>query len=204
MDDAEDQQKGDDSSTAATDQEGRDQREDQWLAKALELAAKYGAGDKLPIEILPTASPSPLPLPPAVVMLPAPSGPERVPSDSQPGQPASEKVEVNLVEAIEQYGLCVIPAWYVALDKIYELSEMKDFSTAPEPLATVPGLTGVPGFSFVVPKTHPRNERSIDNQPALVKLSESMLRRYENRLVGTQLSGTPQLRAEPELGVDPS
>lgn len=135
-----------------------------------------------------------------------------------PGVPAGQKVPLNLVEAIEEYGFDVLPDWYGALDRIYETTEMAPFGAEPEPAVPVPGLAGLPGYSYVVPKSplpSPREQSCTSTDtavqqstPAVAKPSEQVKRRYQSRLVATRLPAckgvsqppAPLARGAPKCG----
>jgi len=108
----------------------------------------------------------------------------------RPGLTPGLKVPLNLVEAIEEYGFDVLPDWYRPLDQVFELTDMTPFTTEAEPAVPVPGLTGAPGFSYVVPKS-PRTVEYNTTQPAYaaVKPSEASAKRYGSRLVATRPPG---------------
>jgi len=197
---------------------GHDWNEQQWLAKALELADAFDSGtqsrvdQKLPMtlamregqtaadvasKMLRPHAEEPTPgqknaaspvksLPPSLAVL-------RVPG------PGSATREVNLTDAMVEFGFDAIPDWFTAVDRIYELSEMEAFRNEPESLAATPGLAGAPGYSYVVHRA-PRREREQKSpgRSAFVPghevvgepdPDEVIERRYRDRLLAASAPG---------------
>jgi len=172
----------------------------QWLAKALELTDTFGSAEN----ISRPAGPSP-PSP-----RPAPKVPEaRI--TIRLGGPGGE--EENLATAIQSRGFDIIPDWYTALDRIYEVGDMAPFSVDAPTLAAAPGMAGAPGYSYVVPKGSPTRPQSgggrtprlgtggggvgvqIRPEDAMAH-SDALLKRYQNRLLQTSLHGGQSPRVE--------
>jgi len=118
-----------------------------------------------------------------------------------PGLPPGQKVPVNLVDAMEQYGFGVLPGWFEALDRIYELTDMAPYMGEAEAAVPLPGLTGAPGFSYVVPKSPAPEKLSATPPPYMVaKPSEAASKRYRGRLVATKLPNSARGAPRPREG----
>lgn len=177
---------------------GENWSEHNWLAKALELAEMYGGGTARDVHTdLDRADKASLP-----PQLPPPD--LDIDGDAYPGL-SRVRVggrELGLAEAIESHGFSSIPSWYGALDRVYEITDMVDFRTAPENFVADAGLQGVPGYSYVVPRSaSTRRKRgglmaSLDHPPSDedVEPSAAVQQRYANKLLATSLPGQ---RAKP-------
>lgn len=131
--------------------------EADWLDKALQIvdlfAMKRDIND--PAEsIRPYVSQASSGRPPLV---PSPQG--RAGVMQQTGL-QGEYLELDIVEAIEKYGFDVLPDWFPALDRIYEVQDMAVFQVWPEQPSAISGLVGAPGHSYVVPKSPRRSQNS--------------------------------------------
>lgn len=171
----------------------------EWLAKALELADTFA-----------NTGPCQYPSPASAPHSPRPTYPNS-PCRAKTTLPSGE--EGNLVEAIEEYGLKVLPDWFTAVDRIYEVCDMSYFQAEADPLAAAPGLAGAPGYSYIVPKMPPggrpgsRGARGMGvmgggvggGRPLRSSCSEvsgawhdaeALMQRYQNRLMETTLTGS--------------
>lgn len=126
---------------------GADWNEDQWVRKALEIAEGFlaeeeGWGLTTNLQDPPGVRPeSPK----------APSTPRTPPSVSR-GVLKSGDTELPLLAYAEDAGLEVIPDWYLALDRIYEITDMVKFSTPPIPICADKSIINCPGHSYAVGK----------------------------------------------------
>mmetsp|Transcript_5153 Transcript_5153/g.10669 ORF Transcript_5153/g.10669 Transcript_5153/m.10669 type:complete len:427 (-) Transcript_5153:39-1319(-) len=91
--------------------------------------------------------------------------PASLPPREGPTRRAVIKTEFGyqeLADVLEKNGIDSLPDWYEALDRIYEVSEMKEFSRGPSPAVPSSTLIGQPGYSFVVPKRRRSGSRKKD------------------------------------------
>lgn len=136
--------------------------DDQWTQKALEIAEGFlaeeeGWGLKTNLQD-----------PPGV----HPDSPKAAPSPRTPpavsrGLLKSGDTELPLLASCEDSGLEVIPDWYLALDRIYETTDMVKFCTPPIPVCADKSIVNSPGHSYAVgKKTTVPTRRVGDFKPA--------------------------------------
>lgn len=157
---------------------GHNWTEEQWVAKALELADVFAASGECDLRRDPRS--------------PRRESPRR--NQSPPRTPLSPSAvirtstgEVNLIELVEKQGIGAIPDWYAALDRIYETTDMKPFTSKPAPFVGPSRLIGAIGHNYVVPKTPPKQHRGPE--PEIPQPSEEVVKRYKNRLLVTSIPG---------------
>lgn len=128
---------------------GLDWSEDQWIRKALEIAEGFmaeeeGWGLRTNLSDPPGARPD---------------SPKQPPSPKTP--PAVSRgflksgaggAELPLIASAEDSGLDVIPDWYLALDRIYETTNMVAFCTPPIPVCADKSIIDSPGHSYAIGK----------------------------------------------------
>jgi hypothetical protein len=126
---------------------GSDWNEDQWIRKALEIAEAFiaeeeGWGLKTNLSDPPGARPDS----PKATLSP------RTPPAVSRGVLKHGDTEVPLLAHAEDSGLDVIPDWYLALDRIYETTNMVTFCTPPIPVCADKMIVNSPGHSYAVGK----------------------------------------------------
>lgn len=158
---------------------GEDWNDQQWLAKALELAETYGA---TPEDDPLTLRAGPADAPPASAEVG--SGALRVGEDV-----------VALVDLLERDGFGALPVWYPALDAVYDITDMRPFSSAPEHFVGDRRLAGVPGYSYVT-KSAGRRTASVGRSACSEDApSDEVRARYANRLLAASLTRPSSARA---------
>jgi len=127
--------------------------ESQWVAKALEMVDAFAAAEggstlgKVDLKSAPRKS-----LPTNFITLECPKTPP--PSGRTFVQLTQGGEDINIVEAVENGCMDVIHNWFPALDHVYEMTDMVQFSAKPDSLYVSADLQGREGFSYVVPPKH--------------------------------------------------
>lgn len=131
---------------------GSEWTEDQWVLKALQMAEGFAAEEEGWAPGISLSSGSILDPPKAEAEnAPAPPSPRTPPPQSR-GVLCSRGVEVPLLATVEDSGLDAIPDWYDALDRVYEIQDMVQFSTPPVPVLADKTIINSPGHSYAVSK----------------------------------------------------
>lgn len=122
--------------------------EEQWIMKAFEISDAFIRGDShsmgcgLDLDSVPSLD--------LHRMRPLQSVSAMEPSPPCNMYTLLDDKDVNFIDAIHQQGFGVIDDWYGALDRIYAITDMVQYTAEPEPFPGEAHRAGTPGYSYVV------------------------------------------------------
>ena len=114
--------------------------EQQWLMKAQDLLKSYGIDPHQPIL--------------------SASVKEEFKRNAEVPPPPNTNISTNpgmksnkVMQKLDEYGFGYLPDWYTPLDRVHKVRDLTICRASVEPPVAVSGLLGVPGHSYVVPRT---------------------------------------------------